>query len=205
MRVIGHNELLLAARAIAEATGEKEFVVVGTGALGCIDEIPDSMLRTDDVDMFPRKQTRFDMEQVDSEIGEGSEFERKHGFYVQRVGDWTVMDQPQGWQERATTIQDGELTLICLSPIDLAYNKLNAGREKDITFVGSLLKHHIVDPTELEAFIRAGAPPYHVDTLVSRLHAYASDTRAASPLNQLLSELPQPRQQPPDSSTGLSL
>jgi hypothetical protein len=61
----------------------------------------------------------------------------------------------------------------CLAPIDLAYSKLAAGREKDSEFVVALLHHKIVRPTELQRLI-AGANVEIRQTMEDRLSVVLS-------------------------------
>ena len=39
----------------------------------------------------------------------------------------------------------------CLSPLDIAYNKAEAGREKDIVYLAELFRCGIVHPSEIKA------------------------------------------------------
>lgn len=126
---------------------------MGSAALiGSVERPPKSLVNTIDIDIFPLRgqAANFDMEAVDQQIGEQSQFRVKHGFYVERVGDWTVMDQPAGWKERATRIE------------------LSAGREKDISFVTKMLQERIVTPGDLEKFIRAGSPDFRLQENLQR-------------------------------------
>jgi len=57
----------------------------------------------------------------------------------------TVRCTPPGWLDRAIVIQLPEgLKLHCLSAHDVAYNKLYAGRPKDILWIRELLKTGII-------------------------------------------------------------
>lgn len=44
-------------------------------------------------------------------------------------------------------------TACCLAPVDLAFAKLAAGREKDLDFVAELSRHHLIKPSILLGFI----------------------------------------------------
>ena len=159
-----------AVEAAAEVTGESVFIVVGVASLvGSVTDVPPELTRTEDVDLYPlHGQDRFDMDEADEKIGPGSEFAAQNGFYVQRVGNWTVSTQPRGWMERGSTLEFGNVKAICLSPLDLAYNKLEAGRPKDRAFVSGMLEAHIIDSPSLLAFIRAGAPDASARALVEK-------------------------------------
>jgi len=82
------------------------------------------------------------------------------------IGDWTMLSQPEGWFERcvqySTTGQiDGDDVTVdgyALHPLDLAYNKLEAGRDKDLNFVGGLISEDLICLEKLEKFIKGGCP-----------------------------------------------
>jgi hypothetical protein len=63
----------------------------------------------------------------------------------------------------------GGVRVHCLAPIDLAYSKLAAGREKDFEFVSGLLHHKIVRRSELQRLI-AGANVEIRPTMEDRLN-----------------------------------
>ena len=57
---------------------------------------------------------------------------------------------PAGWRERLVPVRNqntGGGTGLCLEIHDLAVSKLVAGREKDVDFLGGLLRHHLVQAT----------------------------------------------------------
>jgi uncharacterized protein (DUF305 family) len=45
----------------------------------------------------------------------------------------------------------------CLDPHDLAYSKLAARREKDLTFVREMIRHHLVKPSQLQRLVESAA------------------------------------------------
>ena len=54
---------------------------------------------------------------------------------------------PTGWQDRLVPVRNentGGGTGLCLEIHDLAVSKLVAGREKDVDFIGGLLRHRLV-------------------------------------------------------------
>jgi len=162
------QDLNNALRAAAQAYQRKRFVIVGSAAILVNHPDAPSFLRVSaDIDMFPIRQLdTTDFQSGDEQVGQASKFEVEHDFYVERVGDWTMLSQPDGWLERCSkfctmgTI-DGEEVQIdgyCLQPLDLAYNKLEAGRDKDLNFVGGLISEGIISLKELEKFIREECP-----------------------------------------------
>ena len=165
------EQLILALEAAAKATGKLNFVVLGSAALvGSVENPSEKLTRTVEIDLYPTPdQKGFDLEQADREIGESSPFHQENGFYVERLGDWALSDQPTGWEARATEIKIGAITALCLHPLDLAYNKLNVGREKDFIYVTGLLREGIIDGKEFEDFIRLGSPSYCFETNLRKL------------------------------------
>jgi hypothetical protein len=150
-----------AIRKAAEVYGEKAFVVVGRGSLSASMPSAAPQLRTTgDIDLFPPS----DMAKVDAWaeadllVKQGSPFFAEHHFYIERVGEWTLLGHPASWVDRAIDIQIDDITAIVLHPLDLAYNKLEAGREKDIDFMSEGLTCGAYALAEMEAFIRDHAP-----------------------------------------------
>jgi hypothetical protein len=166
---LGTEDFRAAILAAAEVYGRREFVVVGRGSLSA--SLPNSshLLRmTEDIDLYPLGE---DLDYAvlashDSELGLQSDFFAKHGFYVQRVGDWTVMGQPVGWQERALRFDFDGVQAIVLHPLDLAYNKLEAGRPKDIDFMREGLNCNAYDYVEILEFIQKHAPDIDVREMI---------------------------------------
>jgi hypothetical protein len=162
------QDLKIALKAAAGAYKRKRFVIVGSAAILATHPGAPSFLRLSaDIDMFPiRKLDTTDFQTGDEEVGQASRFEVEHDFYIERLGDWTMLSQPDGWFERCAKYStdgeiDGEAVTVdgyCLQPLDLAYNKLEAGRDKDLNFVAGLLTEKIISLTDLEKFITEGCP-----------------------------------------------
>jgi hypothetical protein len=76
-------------------------------------------------------------------IGEGSLFHREYGVYADFLRPETVETFPDGWEKRCVLL-DGDPSVRCLSPIDLAVVKLQIGREKDVALLKSLIKAGII-------------------------------------------------------------
>lgn len=165
---INLDDIRKAVESFAPITGETEFVIVGVASLvGYDPAVPISLAETEDVDIYPvAGQAGFDMGKVDSLVGPGSDFHQENGFYIQRVGDWTTMTQPPGWLERGRTLQFGNLRATCLHPLDLAYNKLEAGREKDFAFVRGMIECGVIEQNLLRDFISNYAPDASARSLV---------------------------------------
>ncbi|HEY1717046.1 MAG TPA: DUF6036 family nucleotidyltransferase [Verrucomicrobiae bacterium] len=132
-------------RAAAGITGAKEFVIIGSQAvLGQFPNSPYELLVSIEADLFsPRSPTDADL--IDGSIGEGSPFHQTFGYYAHGVAEETAV-LPSGWKERLIPVQNentGGGKGLCLEVHDLAVSKLIAGREKDLSFVQILLRHHL--------------------------------------------------------------
>lgn len=154
------KHFITAVKKAAEVYQCDHFIVVGRGSLSAsMPDAPAAMRTTGDIDLF----TTFDAAMVekwaaaDPSVGAGSEFFEEHGFYIERVGEWTLLDQPEGWQERAVKMKIENIDVLVLHPLDLAYNKLDAGRDKDIEFLAEGFRCGIYLYAEVEQFILNGA------------------------------------------------
>lgn len=158
---LGYSEFVTAVRKAAEVYGERMFVVVGRGSLSAT--MPDaaaSLRMTGDIDLFsPFNAERMDAwTEADRTVSVESAFFIEHGFYIERVGEWTLLSQPAGWQQRALALTIDDIEVLVIHPLDLAYNKLEAGRPKDIAFLREGLTSGAYKLADVEAFIREHAP-----------------------------------------------
>ena len=96
--------LRVAVLKMAEITGESSFVLVGAGSLAITAPGYGELARSDDVDMWPRDNEAAGLDICIDELGEGSHFHEEYGFYIERVGSWTLLTQPGGWEARATRV-----------------------------------------------------------------------------------------------------
>ena len=149
----------LAIQRLAQLTGEKEFVAVGRGTLA-ITAPPElaQMATTDDVDLWPRYNELAALDESIFELGETSKFHEQHGFYIERLGAWTLLTQPPGWEDRATILKFGENSLLVLGLLDLMYNKLEADRPKDREFIQEAITCGLIEVGVLNEFIGRLAP-----------------------------------------------
>jgi hypothetical protein len=156
---ITEERLGLAVRQMAKLTGETRFILVGRGTLA-VTAPPHlrGLSRSDDIDMWPRDQEDAALDESIERFGEDSAFYRRHGFYIERVGSWTLLTQPAGWEERATEVRFGRLSVLVLGLMDLAYNKLEVNRDKDRQFLTESFDAGLFRPAEVSAFIEQFAP-----------------------------------------------
>jgi hypothetical protein len=126
--------------------------VIGSQAvLGQFPHAPDALLVSIGADSYPR-QAPAKADLIDGAIGELSMFHQTFGHYAHRV-DETTATLPAGWVDRLVPFANdntGGATGWCLEVHDLAVSKLVAGREKDLDFVGVLVRERMVDPAVLQ-------------------------------------------------------
>jgi len=138
-------------RAAGAITNEYEFVVIGSQSiLGAFPHAPAELLESMEADLYPLQRPEL-ADLIDGAIGEMSTFNEHFGYYAQGVGPETAI-LPEGWRDRLLRVQGPSTDLRigwCLEPHDLAAAKLAAGREKDKTFVLGMLRHGMIDPSEL--------------------------------------------------------
>ncbi|MGQ0734503.1 MAG: DUF6036 family nucleotidyltransferase [Acidobacteriota bacterium] len=134
-------------RAAATIANERELVVIGSQAvLGQFPDAPDALLASIAADVYPRHAPgKSDV--IDAAMGELSAFHQTFGYYAHGVDD-TTATLPAGWAERLVPIQNentGGAIGWCLEMYDLAASKLVAGRERDLSFVATLVRKGMVN------------------------------------------------------------
>ncbi|MBT2321724.1 hypothetical protein J7E62_05035 [Variovorax paradoxus] len=142
------DELKHVLRASAAIASENSMVVVGSQAiLLLMDEPPESLLVSREVDLYPALHPeRADL--IDGAIGMHSSFHETFGYFADGVGPETAV-MPADWMARASLHYIGEITAICPELHDLTVSKCVAGREKDADFVRELLKLGLVSAETL--------------------------------------------------------
>jgi len=130
---------------------EDEIVVVGSqSVLGTFPNAPQSLLRSQEADVFPRsKPERADV--IDGAIGDGSPFHAEYGYYAHGVGPESV-HAPAGWLGRLVRLEvppfrknDPPVIGWALEVHDLVLAKLVAGRPHDMEFVTESVHAELVD------------------------------------------------------------
>ena len=143
-------------RAAVGITGATEIVIIGSQAiLGQFPDAPSDLLVSIEADVFTFRNPA-DADLIDGSIGEGSPFHQTFGYYAHGVAEETAV-LPKGWKERLIAIRNpntGNGSGLCLEVHDLAVAKLAAGREKDSSFVASLLRHKLADTALIESRLR---------------------------------------------------
>jgi hypothetical protein len=143
-------------RACADATDGHEFLVIGSQSiLGSVPDAPRELRVSMELDVCPLPFTESAAALIDGNIGELTRFHETFRIYAHAVGPETAT-LPADFKDRLVELEIGATRVHCLAPVDLAYSKLAAGREKDLEFVAGLLHHKIVRQGEFQRAI-AGA------------------------------------------------
>lgn len=143
----------------------REFIVVGAASIIGSNPVPPNGLAVSlDIDLFPPPDGTAEITKtVTMHFGEGSEFQEENGFYIESVGLWTMLTALPGWKERLIRVKTPNGVVgLCLSPLDIAFVKLDAGRDKDIEYVGIMLRAEIVSRRELKEAIDSRDPEMRV-------------------------------------------
>ena len=138
-------------RAAASVVGEDDIVVIGSQAiLGAEPEAPEAMLRSMEVDVYPKESPERAIE-IDGALGDGSPFHGTFGYYAHGVGPETAL-APAGWEERRLVVEvagrvgsNQRVRAHCPEPHDLVLSKCAANRERDWDFARAGLAAGIVD------------------------------------------------------------
>lgn len=104
----------------AAAIVRDEIVVIGSQAvLGQYPNAPESLLKSLEVDLFPRNDPERAGE-IDGAIGDGSRFHQTYDYYAHGVGPETAI-APAGWEQRLVRLElpailrrDGTVIAWCL-------------------------------------------------------------------------------------------
>jgi hypothetical protein len=132
--------------------GDNEFIVFGSQAiLGSFPDAPEKLLTYFEVDIYPKNRPE-GWSLIDGNIGERSMFHETFGYYAHGVCP-KVATLPNGWTERWVPCKNENtrgITGWCVEVHDLAISKLAAGREKDLDYVRTLIRHKLVAPAILE-------------------------------------------------------
>ena len=144
-------------KACANATDRHEFLIIGSQSiLASVPDAPRELRISMELDVCPLPFTESAAAIIDGNIGELTRFHETFRIYAHAVGPETAR-LPSNFKDRLVELQIGATTAHCLSPIDLAYSKLAAGREKDLEFVVGLLHHNIIRQSDLQRLVVGAA------------------------------------------------
>jgi hypothetical protein len=101
------------------------------------------MMMSREADLFAFNVSDEDAERIadelDGDLGQQSQFDETHGYYVDGVEPKTVI-LPEDWRDRSKTYSSpatGGVVAIVPHPDDIALSKLCAGRDKDLDWVAA--------------------------------------------------------------------
>ena len=133
-------------RASGRIIDEDKFFVIGSQSiLGKFPNVPQELLWSMEVDLIAKNKPS-QTENLNI-IGELSEYHNSFGVYVDPVDEKTAT-LSKGWKGRLINIYSPStagVTGLCLDPHDLFVSKVAAHREKDITFVSTMIQHDMVN------------------------------------------------------------
>jgi hypothetical protein len=144
------EQFLHVVAAAAAVTGEDEFVIIGGQAiLGSVDDPPQSMLLSLEVDMYPLHDPA-SADLIDGALGDGSQFHLAFGYYAHGVGPETAK-APSGWQDRLVrreipprAVSARTAIAWCLEAHDLVLSKCVRGDARDWEYAAEALKAELV-------------------------------------------------------------
>lgn len=136
---------------IARETGVTAFVVIGSlSVLGLSQgRAPERMLMSNEVDAWPEQDPKLAFE-LAQRWGQGSQFERKHGYYFDPVSP-ALPTLPEGWQERMIAVDlPSGVKVKFLEPNDAAVSKYARGDPKDREWTREGLRQSILSLATIE-------------------------------------------------------
>lgn len=114
---------------------DSEYVVIGSlSVIGMLarsgGQAPDRMLMSNDLDCYPLRDPGRAFE-LEGKLGFGSEFERRHGYYLDPVSP-DLPTLPDGWRDRLIRVDlDNGVVIMCLDPNDAAVSRYARGEPRD--------------------------------------------------------------------------
>jgi hypothetical protein len=134
-----------------ELCGETDWVVLGSlSVLGCAGEVPARMAASIDVDAYSKSDPAL-VFGLARELGQGSPFEREHGYYLDPISP-AVATLPAGWEGRLARIQLGPaIAGWFLEPNDAAVSKYARMEPRDQEWIRPGLQAGVLSLAILDA------------------------------------------------------
>ena len=143
-------------RAAAGTANVRDIVVIGSQSiLASFPNAPPELTASQEADVFPREAPERSIV-IDGAIGELSLFHQTFGYWAHGVDESTAI-LPSGWRSRLVKVENSNTMGAvgwCLEPHDLAVSKLAAAREKDLEFVGAMIRLKLVSVDVLRERLR---------------------------------------------------
>jgi hypothetical protein len=161
-------------RAIAaEFRTDTVFVIGSQAILAGWPDAPSALRGSPEIDAFPQNARIWEVsekakhpdaapeasEHINALFGEGSQFHRTHGFFIDGVDD-TTAKLPADWRHRAivrdVAMLDGRVVrAVAPSPEDIVVSKLARLDDKDRDYIKAFHAARPLDPDVIEERIRA--------------------------------------------------
>lgn len=127
--------------------------IAGSQSIMHLEESPSTLLGgTRDIDILTEEYNEAYDHNMAFITGEDSYYMQKTGYYIDVVQE-SSLNLPMNWKQR--TIKEnikttnGEIEVNYLSPNDLLYSKIFAGREKDYRFIDKMFQYKLISPKKL--------------------------------------------------------
>lgn len=179
------SDLELMLREAGALARDRDFFLFGSQSIRAVcARLPQEFPKTLEADLYPRHRPEA-WAVLREQMGRGSEFYRRHGFFLDCVDPGLAM-LPEGWLERLIpfrTPRTGGVTAWCLEPHDLFMSKLVAWREKDKAFLAGMLRHKFARAAVVLARIEdLPVAPEQKEELAERLKQLVAEKRARKPV-----------------------
>lgn len=132
---------------VRDLTGISAPVIVGSQSLfASTEDVPKIVRESVECDFLLATESIEAMRIVNETLGILSPFARASGYFADGLGLATVVLVP-GWEDRLQPLRDesGNVIARCLDVPDVAVSKLMAGRDKDFTFIITLLEGRLME------------------------------------------------------------
>lgn len=137
-------------------TNHTDYVIIGSlTALGFDVLPPDEMVRSIDVDMYPKDDPARAGE-IAAIIGQGSAFEDEYGYYVDAASP-DLPTLPDGWEDRFVVHDFGDVRALFLELNDAAISKYARGEIRDRIWIQEGLKAKLLSMLTIEYRLRQTA------------------------------------------------
>lgn len=138
---------------LAEAmriTKHRDYVIIGSlSVLGATATPPESMTGSIDVDLYPKNDPGRAFE-IAAELGLGSEFEQRYGYYADVVSPM-LPTLPEGLEQRLIRVEfETGVTAWFLEPNDAAISKYVRSESRDREWIRSGLQTGILSLPTIE-------------------------------------------------------
>jgi hypothetical protein len=164
------DDLLRAARSVAEHFSAERVIIVGSQAILLTwPDAPVVMKITPEIDIYPENNRDWEArnpgfeasEEVSVLFGEMSQFHERFGFYLDGVDENTAR-MPPDWLDHAKTMEidvyGRTAVVVCPCIEDVIVSKLHRLVEKDVTFIKACANARPLDHLRILDRFRATGP-----------------------------------------------